>query len=110
RMAQLGGDPDLSEEALAELTAELGVERFERDGGVGWQVGREMARGHAPAAQLALDAVAVPERGLEPAEDVGRHGVPERRDLHQWYSVGSGQARADVQSLAGSLRPSSSPR
>src|SRR5688572_30358532 len=57
------------------------------------QVMGEIDRRHAAPAELALDAVAVPKRGLEPHRDVGEHGNPGRSCV-QWYSAGPTEARS----------------
>ena len=78
-MPKPGGHPNLAEETLAQLGAELGMEHLEGDRAVVPQVVGEVDRGHAAPAQLTLHAISVPERGLETAEDVGRHGIPGRK-------------------------------
>ena len=58
-------EPDLADEALGPHgLGQLGVEDFERHRSVMPEVVGEVHRGHAPATELALDAVAI---GLEPA-------------------------------------------
>ena len=62
-MLEPGGEPDLALEALgAERGGELGMEHLERDRAVVPEVLGEVDRGHAPAAELALERVAVPQR------------------------------------------------
>ena len=57
-MLQLAGDPDLAPEPLPPHGGgEVGIEQFECDLGAR-PVVREEDRGHAAAAQLALDGVA----------------------------------------------------
>ena len=76
---QPGGEPDLAQEALrAERGGELGVQHLERDLAVVLEVVREIDRGHAPAAELALERVAVGQGGLEPFQGLGQ------RDLSDW--------------------------
>jgi hypothetical protein len=59
-MMESGGDPDLPfESGSAEGDRELGAEHLECDMAVVPQVPREVDRGHAAAAQLTLDRVAV---------------------------------------------------
>ena len=59
-MLQPGGEPDLAQEPLgAERGGELGVQHLERDLAVVLEVVREVDRGHAAAAELALERVAV---------------------------------------------------
>jgi hypothetical protein len=65
RVGELGRDPDLTEEPLAERGGELRVEHLERDRPVMAKVVRQMDRRHAAPAELALDAVAVSEGSLE---------------------------------------------
>ena len=63
-MLQLRRGADLAEEPLAaERGAELGVQDLDGDVAVVPEVVREVDRGHAAGAELALDAVAVGERG-----------------------------------------------
>ena len=73
-MLQVGGDPDLGEEALgAEHGGELGPQDLEGDLAVVLAVVGEVDGGHAAAAELAFDGVAVAE-GV--AQGVGYgHGV-----------------------------------
>jgi hypothetical protein len=59
-MSQLRGHPDLAEEALAQLGAELGMEDLESDRAVVPKVLREIDRRHTAPAQFAVHAVAVP--------------------------------------------------
>ena len=59
-MLEPGGEPDLAQEPLgAERGGELGVQHLERDRPVVPEVLREVDRGHAAAAELALERVAV---------------------------------------------------
>ena len=61
-MLQPGGEADLALEAVgAERGGELGEEDLERDGAVVAEVVGEVDDGHAAAAELALDGVAVGE-------------------------------------------------
>ena len=69
-MLEPGGHADLAQEALgAERGGELGVEHLERDRAVVLEVVREIDRGHAAAAELALEHVAVTESRRSPAPD-----------------------------------------
>src|SRR5439155_23678585 len=73
RMLQPGGHPDLQQEALgAQARGESGLEDLERDGAVMPQVVSEVDSGHAAAAELALDVVAVAERGVRRWKGIGR--------------------------------------
>ena len=75
RMLQAGGDPDLLEESLrSERGGELGAQDLERDGAIVPEVVREVDHGHAAAAELALDAVAVGQGGREEGGCVGQEG------------------------------------
>ena len=70
-MLQARGDADLAQEALgAERRGELGAQHLERDLAVVPEVVGEVDRGHAAAAELALDRVAAGEGRLELREDV----------------------------------------
>jgi len=61
-MLEPGGEADLALEALgAKCRGQVGVQDLERDGPVVPQVVGEIDRGHPPAAELALEAVAVLE-------------------------------------------------
>ena len=61
-MLQPRGEPDLLQEPLgAERLGELRVENLERHEPVVPEVVRQVDRGHPPAAELALDGVAIPE-------------------------------------------------
>ena len=74
RVVEPGGDLDLGQEPfVAEDGAELGAEDLEGDLAVVLEVGGEVDRGHPAGAELALDAVAVFQRGGE-AERVCCHG------------------------------------
>ena len=65
-MLQVGGDLDLGEEPLgAEHGGELGLEDLDGDLAVVLEVVGEIDRRHAALAELALDAVAVGQGGLE---------------------------------------------
>ena len=62
-MLQIGGGLDLGQEPLgAEHRGQLAAQHLERDLAVVPQVVREIDRGHAALAELALDAVAVGQR------------------------------------------------
>ena len=75
-MLEPGGDLDLAGEPLgAERGGELGAEDLHRDLAVVLQVLGEVDGGHAALAELALDAVAVGEGGLEAGHRVGHVGL-----------------------------------
>ena len=60
RVLQPRGELDLAEEALRpERQGKLGVEDLERDPAVVLEVAREPDRGHAAAAELALERIVV---------------------------------------------------
>ena len=71
RVAEPGGDPDLAEEALAQLGAELGVEHLEGNRAVVPQVVRKIDRRHAAPTELAIHAVAIPDGRDKTVENVG---------------------------------------
>ena len=80
RVLEVGGELDLGQEPLgADHGGELGTQHLERDLAVVPQVLGEVHRRHAAGADLALDAVAVGEGGLEPVEQLG----------HVWTLLGS---------------------
>ena len=54
------------------------MEDLERDRAIVLEVMREVDRGHATAPELALERVAVGQRGLEPFQGLGQ------RDLSDW--------------------------
>ena len=73
-MAELRGELDLAQEAVAaERLGEVGAQHLERDVAVVLEVVREVDRGHAAGAELALDAVAA----LEGGEQLYVHRVPD---------------------------------
>jgi hypothetical protein len=68
-----GGEPDLALEAFgAERDGEIAVEDLERHRAIVAAVVREVHRGHAAAAELALDAVALGERRAKPFARTGQ--------------------------------------
>ena len=72
-MLQPGGELDLALEALgAERGGELGMQHLERDRAVVLEVLGEVDRGHAAAAELALEAVAIGEGRLQGGAQVGQ--------------------------------------
>ena len=74
-MLEPGGEVDLAEEALgAQGGGELGVEHLDRDRPVVPEVAGEPDGGHAPAAELALERVAVPQTFAQQRHRVG-HGA-----------------------------------
>ena len=81
RMLQPRGDLDLAAEPLgAERRREVGAQHLDRHLAVVLEVFGEIDHRHPALAELALDAVAVGERGGEPVErqrggDVGSRGV-----------------------------------
>ena len=84
RMLEPGGELDLAQEPLgAQRRGELGVQHLERDGAVVPQVVREVDRGHAAAAELALELVAVRECCREDGAGVGAHAAPSTSFLNR---------------------------
>ena len=74
-MLEVGGELDLGQEPLgADHGGELGPEHLERDPAVVAEVLGEVDGGHAAGADLAVEAVAVRQGGLEPAEEFGHWG------------------------------------
>ena len=64
-MLQAGAEADLAQETIGpHRMSQLGAEDFERHRAVVSEVVGEVHRGHAPAAELALDAVAVRQCAL----------------------------------------------
>ena len=79
-MLQPGSEPDLAEEAVrAHTRGQLGMEHLERDGPVVPQVAGEVHRGHPAAAELALERVAVGQRGCEPRREFRTIALGRRR-------------------------------
>jgi hypothetical protein len=65
-MLQLRRDPDLTLEALrAERRGEVGVQHLDRNRPVVLEILSEVDGGHAAAAELAPEHVAIRDRGLE---------------------------------------------
>ena len=59
---EAGGEPDLPDEPLgAQRVRQLGMEDLQGDGAVVPEIAGEIDRGHAAAAELALEHVAVPK-------------------------------------------------
>ena len=90
-MRELGRDLDLAQEPLgAEGDGELGSQHLERHGAAELAVVGEVDRGHPALAQLALDRVAIGERGGQ-AGDVVRQkliSTPSRAAIGAWYAMG----------------------
>ena len=79
RVVEPGGEVDLAEKPLGtQGGSQFGVEHLERDRSVVPEIAREVDRGHAAAAELALEHVAVGQGGLEPLKGLGQ------RDLSEW--------------------------
>ena len=75
RVLQVGRELDLGQEPLgADHGGELGPEDLERDAPVVADVLGEVDGGHAAGAGFAVEAVAVRQGGLEPAEQFGHAG------------------------------------
>ncbi len=95
-MLEPGGEVDLAEKALgAHRGGELGVEHLDRDRPVVLEVAGEPDGGHAPAAELALERVAVPQTFAQrrAGSDMGRlerHAVPSTSFRNRgWSRTGS---------------------
>ena len=74
-MLEVGRELDLGQEALgADHGGELGPEHLEGDAAVVADVLGEIDGRHAAGADLAVEAVAVREGGLETAEELGHGG------------------------------------
>ena len=75
-MGELGGDLDFPQKALgAEHGGELRPEHLDGDLAMVFEVVGEVDRGHSPAAQLPLKAVAVGEGGLERHYGIQKAGI-----------------------------------
>ena len=75
RVLEVGGELDLGQEALgADHGGELGAQHLERDAAVVADVLGEIDGRHAAGADLTVQAIAVRQGGLEPAEQFG-HGL-----------------------------------
>ena len=76
-MVELGGDPDLAQEPLAaEHDGQLRPQHLQRHRPVVLEVVGEVYRGHPTRAELALDGVALGERGLQAVQQIGHGAVP----------------------------------
>jgi hypothetical protein len=74
-VGQLGGNFDLSEEALgAQVGSQLRVENLYCDESIVLEVAGQIHSRHAASAELALDGVAVGERGLQLSGEGIGHG------------------------------------
>ena len=74
-MLEVGGELDLGQEPLgADHGGELGAQHLERDPAVVPDVLGQVDGRHAAGADLAVEAIAVRQGGLEPAEQFG-HGL-----------------------------------
>ena len=72
-MLQLGGDFDLTEEAVRpERRGEVRLQDLDRHLAVVLQVLGEIDRGHPAGTELALDCVSVGEGGLQTGEEIGQ--------------------------------------
>ena len=66
RVVEPGGEPDLPDEPLgAQRVRQLGMENLQGDGAVVPEIAGQVDGGHAAAAELALEHVAVGQGGLE---------------------------------------------
>jgi hypothetical protein len=77
RVLQVGGELDLGQEALGpDHGCELGAQELQGDPAIVAEIMCQVDGGHAAGADLALDAVAVGQRGLQTAERLGHDGAP----------------------------------
>ena len=75
RVLQMGGDPDLTQEALdSEHGGELGAQHLQGDGAIVLQIPGEIHGRHATGADLTLDSVVLGEGRPETFQRIG-HGV-----------------------------------
>jgi hypothetical protein len=82
-MGEPGRDLDFLEEpGGAQRGRELWPEHLDRDGAVVLPVVREIHRGHAPAAEFALDRVPLGEGSTQADKQVGQAGAREGGQLH----------------------------
>jgi hypothetical protein len=66
RVVEPGGEPDLPDKPLgAQRVRQLGMEDLQGDGAVVPDIAGQVDGGHAAAAELALEHVAVGQGGLE---------------------------------------------
>ena len=74
-MVQVGGGRDLAQKTLGpEGEDQLGAEHLYGDLAIVLEVVREIDRGHAARAKLAVDAVAIGEGALKSGLEVGQVG------------------------------------
>jgi hypothetical protein len=80
RVLEVGGELDLGQEALGpDHGRKLGAEHLDRDRPVVPEVVRQEDGRHAAGADLAIEPIAVRQRGLEPRDQVG-HVVAGREE------------------------------
>jgi len=92
-MVQAGGDCDLAEEPLgAESGRELGLQNLDGDWAMMLPILGEIDRCHPPAAEFALERIAVSEDGLEASEEIG-HGLPQEVSVNSIIGPTLGRAR-----------------
>ena len=116
-MLEPGGEPDLALEPLrAERRGQLRMQDLEGDGAVVPNVPGEVDRGHAAAPELALEAVAVAQGGLERVTVVGQMGAragialrATRREPMKPASLVKGSGRRS-RGLAAEARRQTAPR
>ncbi len=74
RVGQIRGDLYLTQKAVHPyVEAQFSAEDLESDGSVVFDIPREVHGRHSPAAELALDGVAVRKSGAEAVRDVRHH-------------------------------------
>ena len=76
------------------------MQHLERDRAVVLEVGRQHDARHAAAAEIAVERVAVGERGLELLAELGLHGVPATRRWNRGF-LRSGSNVGSILSHAG---------
>ncbi len=95
RVLQVGGDPDLVEEAFgAQDGGQLGMENLDRDLALVLDIVGQVDRRHAAAAELTLDRVAVGQCGRQAVQHVVAHKGASRvrtGPSRQTLSVGLGR-------------------
>ena len=101
RVLQPCGQLDLAQEPLgAERGRQLRVQHLERHRAVVAEVGREIDRGHAAAAELALERVSVGQGRRERAVRIRAHAVPSASFLNRGLVL-SGSNAGSIRSHAG---------
>jgi len=101
RVLQPGGEADLALESLRpQRRGQLGVEHLERHRPVVPKVLGQVNDGHAPAAELALDLVAIPQSRAEVHQGI-RHEVPPSTSCRNRGCFRSGSKVGSIRSQPG---------